>query len=63
VILHNILDFVGSERTLIYITRSVEDLDMFDRIYFFENGRVVESGSFKELMKKKKKFYKIAKES
>lgn len=63
VILHNILDFVGPERTLIYITRSVEDLDMFDRIYFFENGKVIESGNFKELMKKKKKFYKIAKES
>jgi len=62
-ILHNIIDFVGSDRTLIYITRSVEDLDMFDRIFFFENGKVIESGSFKELMKKKKKFYKIAKES
>lgn len=62
-ILHNILDFIGPDRTLIYITRSVEDLDMFDRIYFFENGRVVESGSFKELMKKRRKFFKIAKET
>lgn len=62
-ILHNIMNFTGPERTLIYITRSVEDLDLFDRIFFFENGKVIESGSFKELMKRKRKFYKIAKET
>jgi len=62
-ILHNILDFIGKDRTLIYITRSVEDLDLFDRIFFFENGKVIESGSFKELMKKRKKFFKIASET
>jgi ABC-type multidrug transport system fused ATPase/permease subunit len=63
VILKNIFDFVGPERTLIYITRSIEDLEKFDKIYFFEHGKVIDSGSFKELMKKKKKFYKIAKEN
>ncbi len=62
-ILHNILNFVGPERTLIYITRSVEDLDLFDRIYFFDNGKVIESGNWKELMKKRKKFFKIANEN
>ena len=62
IILNNIMDFIGPERTLIYITRSVEDLDLFDKIYFFENGKVVESGNYKELMKNKKKFFKIAKE-
>jgi len=62
-ILKNIIEFIGQDRTLIYITRSVEDLGLFDRIFFFENGKVVESGSFKELMNKKKKFYKIAKEN
>ncbi len=61
-ILHNIFNFLGTEKTLIYITRSVEDLDLFDRIYFFENGKVIESGNFKELMKKRKKFFKIANE-
>ena len=63
VILHNIINFVGPDRTLIYITRSVEDLDLFDKIYFFENGKVVESGSWSELIKKKGKFCKIVKEN
>ncbi len=61
-ILHNILDFIGTDRTLIYITRSIENLDMFDKIYFFENGKIIESGNWRELMKKRKKFYKIVKE-
>lgn len=63
ILLQNIIKYIGENRTMIYITRSVEDLDLFDRIYFFENGKVVEVGNFKELMKKKKKFYKIANES
>jgi len=63
VILQNIFDFIGPEKTLIYITRSIEDLEKFDKIYFFEHGKVIESGNFKELMKRKKKFYKIAKEN
>lgn len=62
-ILHNILNFIGADRTLIYITRSVENLDMFDKIYFFENGKIVESGDWKELIRKRKKFYKIVKEN
>jgi ATP-binding cassette subfamily B protein len=61
-ILQNVLKYIGPDRTLIYITRSVEDLDMFDRIFFFENGRIIESGSYKELIKQRKKFFKIAKE-
>ncbi len=62
-ILNNILDFIGEEKTLIYITRSIENLEMFDKIYFFENGKIVESGSWDELTKKKGKFYKIVKEN
>lgn len=62
-ILKNILKFIGAERTLIYITRSVENLDMFDKIYFFENGKVVESGNWQELIKRRRKFYKIAKDN
>ena len=62
-ILHNILKFIGDDRTLIYITRSVENLAMFDKIYFFENGKIVESGSWSELIKKKGKFCKIVKEN
>ncbi len=61
-ILHNILNFVGQERTLIYITRSIENLEIFDKIYFFENGKIVEVGNWKELIKRRGKFYKIVKE-
>lgn len=57
-ILKGILDFVGPKRTLIHITRSAEDLQMFDRIYFFKKGHIVEVGSWKDLMKKKGKLYK-----
>jgi ABC-type multidrug transport system fused ATPase/permease subunit len=42
---------------MIYITRSVSLLKNFDRIYYFDKGRVVESGSWDELMKKKGKLY------
>jgi ATP-binding cassette subfamily B protein len=61
-ILHNILNFVGKERTLIYITRSIENLEMFDKIYFFENGKIIEAGNWKELIERRGKFYKIVKE-
>lgn len=61
-ILQNIINFIGQKRTLIYITRSIDNLHMFDRIFFFENGKIIESGNWKELIKKRKKFFKIAKE-
>lgn len=51
-ILHNIFSFVGKERSLIYITRSVNLLKYFDRIYIFDKGKIVDSGSFSELKKK-----------
>jgi len=53
-----IIDFVGKKRILIYITRSTEDLEKFDRVYYFKNGHMVESGTWKELLKKKGKTYK-----
>lgn len=60
-ILQNTLDFVGKDRTLIYITRSIDNLEVFDKIYHFEHGKVVESGNLKELIKKKGKFAKLLK--
>lgn len=57
-IINNIVDFVGRDRILIYITRSTEDLEKFDRVFYFENGHMVESGPWKELLKKKGKMYK-----
>ena len=56
-ILKKMFDFVGKDRSIIYITRSVNLLEMFDRVYFFEKGKIVEFGSLNELKKKKGKFY------
>jgi len=56
--LDKMFDFIGEDRSVIYITRSVNHLEHFDRIYYFDNGKIVESGSWKELIKKKGKFYK-----
>jgi ABC-type multidrug transport system fused ATPase/permease subunit len=56
-ILGGIFDFLGDDKSMIYITRSVSLLKNFDRIYYFDKGRVVEFGSWDELMKKKGKLY------
>ncbi|MBP5204205.1 ABC transporter ATP-binding protein [bacterium] len=56
-ILDNVLKYIGKERSVIYITRNTKFLEKFDRVYYFENGSIVESGSLKELMKKKGKLY------
>lgn len=58
-ILNNIFKLVKEDnRILLYITRSTEDLQGFDRIYFLKWGKVVESGSYKELIKKRGAFYR-----
>lgn len=62
-IMRNIFSFVGTERTLIYITRTIDNLDLFDKIFVFDNGRITETGSWKELMKNNGKFAQIAKEN
>lgn len=60
-ILKNIMRFVGREKTLIYITQDTDHLRLFDKIYYIHQGRVLEEGTYNELMKKKGKFYKEAK--
>ena len=60
-ILENVFDFVGKDRSMIYITRSISNLELFDRIYYFENGRIVESGSLNELIKLKGKLFQETK--
>ena len=57
-ILGSMFEFVGEDRTIIYITISAQFLDMFDTIYYFDKGRIVESGSWDELMKSKNRLYK-----
>jgi len=60
-ILSDIFDFLGKDKSLIYITRSLNNLNVFDRIYYFEKGKIIEVGSWKELMKNKGKLYEDAK--
>lgn len=56
-ILDGIMRFLGDDRSMIYITRSTNFLDKFDRIYYLDKGKIVEFGSWNELMKKKGKLY------
>ena len=60
-IMKGILDFAGPDRTVILISRDTDLLDLFDRIYMFDNGHIVERGDWKELIKKKGRFYKEVK--
>ncbi len=39
-----------SGKTLILISHRLENLQGFDRIYVMSNGKIVESGSYKELV-------------
>jgi ABC-type transport system involved in cytochrome bd biosynthesis fused ATPase/permease subunit len=59
--IEDIIKFVGKDRILIYITRSTEDLEKFDKVFYFEKGKIKESGHWKELMKNKGKTYKKVK--
>jgi ABC-type multidrug transport system fused ATPase/permease subunit len=56
-ILKDMFDFIGEDRSMVYITRSSKHLDRFDRIYYFDKGKIVESGTWKELMRKKGRMY------
>jgi ABC-type multidrug transport system fused ATPase/permease subunit len=49
-----IIDFIGDDKILIYITRSTEDLEKFDRVFYFEKGHIVESGHWKDIKGKRK---------
>jgi ATP-binding cassette, subfamily B, bacterial NisT/SpaT len=60
-ILDGIIDFVGDDRILIYITQDTDNLKKFDRVYYFKKGRILEQGKAEELLKKKGHFYKEAK--
>lgn len=59
--IEDIIDFVGDDRILIYITRSTENLEKFDRVFYIDQGHLVEQGPWKELMSKKGKTYKKVK--
>lgn len=60
-IMDSIFDFLGKDKTLIYITQDTDHLNKFDRIFYLKGGKIVESGTEKELVKKKGEFYKETK--
>jgi ABC-type multidrug transport system fused ATPase/permease subunit len=46
-------------KTIISSIHRLHLLPLFDMIYFFQNGRIIASGSFNELLKKSQSFQKI----
>ncbi len=56
-ILKGVLDFAGEGRTIIYVTKDTDNLELFDRIFYLYKGRIEESGNFRDLLKKKGKLY------
>lgn len=51
-ILNGIFDFVGKDRSIIYITRRTKFLEKFDRVYYFEKGRITAEGKWSEIQGK-----------
>ncbi len=47
------------KKTIISTIHKINLLPLFDRIFIFENGKIVETGSLKELKRKSKRFKKI----
>lgn len=43
--------------TKLLISKKIDTLRLCDKIYFMEDGRIVESGNFKELMQEGKRFF------
>lgn len=57
-ILDGIMEFAGEGRTVIYVTKDTDNLEKFDKVYYLENGKIAEFGTYRELLKKKGKLYK-----
>ncbi len=47
--LNEIFKFVGSSKSVIYITRRTKFLNQFDRVYVFENGKIVDEGKWSDI--------------
>ncbi|MEK6888856.1 MAG: ABC transporter ATP-binding protein [Nanoarchaeota archaeon] len=55
------LESETKKKTLILVAHRLSTLKNADRIYFMEKGKIVESGNFDELVRKKGKFYELYK--
>ena len=56
--LQNTLDEISKSATTICITHHLEDLKAASEIIYLDTGKIVERGSFGELVKKKGEFFK-----
>jgi len=54
------LDKLTNWRTSIVIAHRLSTIQNADKIFMLENWKIVEEGNYKELIKKKKKFFKLA---
>lgn len=50
---------VRKETTMIWVTHRFECLQKFDKIYYMENGKIVEYGKFDDLIIKRGKFFNM----
>jgi len=57
------LDKLSAERTTVSIAHRLSTIENCDKIFVFENGRLVEQGKHEELMKLGKKYYTLHKYS
>lgn len=51
-----IIEEFTKNKTLIYITHHMYKLDFFDNIFVIDEGKIIESGTFYELLKLDGKF-------
>ncbi|KAG5438018.1 hypothetical protein PCANB_000365 [Pneumocystis canis] len=56
-----ILGFLKN-KTVIFVTHKLDILDKVDRIIYLENGRIMETGNYSELISKQKYFYHFIQE-
>ena len=45
--------------TIIVVAHRLDTIKNFDEIYLFENGKIIEQGKHKELIKRKKDYYNL----
>lgn len=50
---------LSHNKTMIYISHRLSNIDMSDKIFVIENGSIVESGEVSELINNKGKFYEL----
>ena len=55
------IDKLAGEKTIIMIAHRLSTIQHCDQIFFMANGRIIDSGTYKELLKKNKEFQSLAK--